>query len=346
MIMKITSFIILFFVIFVYRNKEKLSFTYFFIKNWSENIYFWSVCVLIYIESMVKYMCLKDCIGGKNYMNTDLVVMAAGMGSRFGGLKQAAPIGPNGEMIIDFSVYDAKKAGFNKAVFIIRKDIETDFRAACGKRIEKMIDVEYVFQEKDALPSGFVMPEGRSKPWGTGHAILCAAKAVKNPFLVINADDYYGQSVYKVMHDYLVSGAGMCMAGYKLGNTLSENGTVSRGICTIEDGYLVDINEKTDVSKDCGLALDTTVSMNMWGLDADIFPFIEEKFHKFLENHINEEKSEFFLPNVINERRREKNMKIKVIPTSEQWYGVTYKADTENVKKAILSLIKDGLYEK
>ena len=279
-------------------------------------------------------------------MNTDLVVMAAGMGSRFGGLKQAAPVGPNGEMILDFSVYDAKKAGFNKAVFIIRKDIEKEFREACGKRIEKLIDVEYVFQEKDALPKGFTMPQGRKKPWGTAHAVLCAAKAVKNPFLVINADDYYGQSVYKVMHDALEKGEGMCMAGYELGNTLSENGTVSRGICTVEDGYLVDISERTDITRDCGLPLDTLVSMNMWGLDADIFPFIENKFTDFLNNHINEEKSEFFLPSVINDRRKEMNMKVKVIPTSEQWHGVTYAEDTENVKKAILELINKGLYEK
>lgn len=279
-------------------------------------------------------------------MNTDLVVMAAGMGSRFGGLKQAAPVGPNGEMILDFSVYDAKKAGFNKAVFIIRKDIEKDFREACGKRIEKLIDVEYVFQEKDALPKGFTMPQGRKKPWGTAHAVLCAAKAVKNPFLVINADDYYGQSVYKVMHDALEKGEGMCMAGYELGNTLSENGTVSRGICTVEDGYLVDISERTDITRECGLPLDTLVSMNMWGLDADIFPFIENKFTDFLNNHINEEKSEFFLPSVINDRRKEMNMRVKVIPTSEQWHGVTYAEDTENVKKAILELINKGLYEK
>lgn len=279
-------------------------------------------------------------------MNTDLVVMAAGMGSRFGGLKQAAPVGPNGEMILDFSVYDAKKAGFNKTVFIIRKDIETDFREACGKRIEKLIDVEYVFREKDALPKGFTMLQGRKKPWGTAHAVLCAAKAVKNPFLVINADDNYGQSVYKVMHDALEKGEGMCMAGYELGNTLSENGTVSRGICTVEDGYLVDISERTDITRDCGLPLDTLVSMNMWGLDADIFPFIENKFTDFLNNHINEEKSEFFLPSVINDRRKEMNMKVKVIPTSEQWHGVTYAEDTENVKKAILELINKGLYEK
>ena len=278
-------------------------------------------------------------------MGAELVVMAAGMGSRFGGLKQAAPIGPNGEMIIDFSVYDAKKAGFDRAVIIIRKDIESDFRAACGKRIEKMIDVEYVFQEKSTLPKGFELPETRLKPWGTGHAVLCAKDAVKKPFIVINADDYYGQSVYKVMYDYLAENSGMCMAGYKLGNTLSENGTVSRGICTVEDGYLVDINEKTDVSKDSGLPLDTIVSMNMWGLDTDIFPFMENKFTEFLKKNINEPKTEFFLPSVINDRRKEKNMKVKVLPTSEQWYGVTYADDTEGVKKAIAGLIDKGLYK-
>ncbi len=278
-------------------------------------------------------------------MGAELVVMAAGMGSRFGGLKQAAPIGPNGEMIIDFSVYDAKKAGFDRAVIIIRKDIESDFRAACGKRIEKMIDVEYVFQEKNTLPKGFELPETRLKPWGTGHAVLCAKDAVKKPFIVINADDYYGQSVYKVMYDYLAENSGMCMAGYKLGNTLSENGTVSRGICTVEDGYLVDINEKTDVSKDSGLPLDTIVSMNMWGLDTDIFPFMENKFTEFLKKNINEPKTEFFLPSVINDRRKEQNMKVKVLPTSEQWYGVTYAGDTEGVKKAIASLIDKGLYK-
>lgn len=278
-------------------------------------------------------------------MGAELVVMAAGMGSRFGGLKQAAPIGPNGEMIIDFSVYDAKKAGFDRAVIIIRKDIESDFRAACGKRIEKMIDVEYVFQEKNTLPKGFELPETRLKPWGTGHAVLCAKNAVKKPFIVINADDYYGQSVYKVMYDYLAENSGMCMAGYKLGNTLSENGTVSRGICTVEDGYLVDINEKTDVSRDSGLPFDTIVSMNMWGLDTDIFPFMENKFTEFLKKNINEPKTEFFLPSVINDRRKEQNMKVKILPTSEQWYGVTYADDTEGVKKAIASLIDKGLYK-
>ena len=277
-------------------------------------------------------------------MSAELVVMAAGMGSRFGGLKQAAPIGPNGEMIIDFSVYDAKKAGFDKAIFIIRKDIEEDFRAACGKRIEKMIDVEYVFQEREYLPEGFSLPENRVKPWGTGHAILCAKDAIKKPFLVINADDYYGQSVYKAMYDAMQDKSSMYLAGYQLGNTLSENGTVSRGVCTVEDGYLVDIVEKTDVSKDSGIPLNTPVSMNMWGLDTDIFPYLEKEFVSFLKEHINEEKSEFLLPTIINKRMRDQNMKVKVIPTAEQWHGVTYAADTDAVRAAISKIIETGIY--
>lgn len=277
-------------------------------------------------------------------MSADIVIMAAGMGSRFGGLKQAAPVGPNGEMIIDYSVYDAKKAGFNKAIFIIRKDIEKDFREACGKRIEKTIDVEYVFQEKDSLPGGFTSPKERKKPWGTGHAVLCAAKAVKNNFIVINADDYYGQSVYKEMYDCITAENGMCMAGYKLGNTLSENGSVSRGICTVENGRLVDVVEHTNLTADSGFDADTIVSMNMWGLDAEIFPYIEKEFISFLKENINGEKTEFFLPYVIKKRMTDENMSVKVVPTSEQWYGVTYSEDMETVKNAINALVEKGLY--
>lgn len=277
-------------------------------------------------------------------MNAELVIMAAGMGSRFGGLKQAAPIGANGEMIIDYSVYDAKRAGFDKAVIIIRKDIEHDFREAAGRRIEKMIDTEYVFQEYSSLPEGFVCPEGRLKPWGTGHAVLTAKDAVKNPFLVINADDYYGQSVYEVMYKALTENDGMCMAGYKLGNTLSENGSVSRGICTVENGFLADVTEKTDITRDSGIPLDTVVSMNMWGLDTGFFPYLEEKFVKFLEENINEPKKEFFLPAVINERIKEKNMPVRVMVTDEKWYGVTYKEDAPSVHAALTALTDKGLY--
>jgi len=271
--------------------------------------------------------------------------MAAGMGSRFGGLKQAAGIGPNGEMIIDYSVYDAVKAGFGKAVFIIRKDIEEEFRAACGRRIEKMIDVEYVYQQLDAIPSGFSVPADRTKPWGTGHAVLCAKDAIKNPFMVINADDYYGQTVYQTMCDYLTNNKGMCMAGYKLANTLSENGTVSRGVCTVENGYLKDIVEVTDISKDSGYPDDTIVSMNMWGLDPEIFPFIEKEFELFLKDHSTELKSEFFLPSIVNKRMNELKMPVRVLETTEKWYGVTYREDAPAVKKAMAEKIASGLYE-
>lgn len=276
-------------------------------------------------------------------MSAELVIMAAGMGSRFGGLKQAAPVGPNGEMIIDYSVYDAAKAGFDRAVIIIRKDIEDDFRAACGKRLEKMIDTEYVYQEKYFLPSGYSLPEGRQKPWGTGHAVLCACEAVRKPFLVINADDYYGQSIYRDMYEYLDKNSSMCMAGYKLKNTLSENGTVSRGVCRVEDGYLAEITEMTDISKDSGIPDDTIVSMNMWGLDTDIFAYLEKQFRLFLNENLNEPKKEFFLPSVINSRMAEK--KVKVLPTSEQWYGVTYAEDAPSVRAAISDMIRKGLYE-
>lgn len=278
-------------------------------------------------------------------MKPELLIMAAGMGSRFGGLKQAAGVGPNGEMIIDYSVYDAVKAGFGKAVIIIRKEIENEFRSACGKRIEKLIDVEYVYQEKDALPSGFTVPADRTKPWGTGHAVLCAKDAIKNPFMVINADDYYGQSIYKTMCDYLKSGEGMCMAGYRLYNTLSENGTVARGICEVKDGYLADIVETTDISKDSGFSEDTIVSMNMWGLDTGIFPFLEKEFELFLKNNISDLKAEFFLPSVINKRITEENKQVRVIDTTEKWYGVTYREDAPAVQKAMAEKIAGGLYE-
>lgn len=268
-------------------------------------------------------------------MKTDLVIMAAGMGSRFGGLKQAASVGQNGEMIIDYSVAAAKKAGFDRAVIIIRKDIEEEFKKECGKRIEKIIETEYVFQEKDALPEGYTLNPAREKPWGTGHAILCARDAVKNPFLVINADDYYGIDIYKKMHDYLEKGKGMCMAGFKLGNTLSENGSVSRGICTVKDGWLVEVNEAEKLTRDSGYDLNTVVSMNMWGLDAGFFEYLEEKFRKFLDENINEPKKEFFLPSVVAERIAEKNLNVRVIETEEKWYGVTYQEDVPAVREAL-----------
>jgi len=268
-------------------------------------------------------------------METTLVVMAAGMGSRFGGLKQAAPVGPNGEMILDYSVADAKAAGFSKVVLIIRKDIEKDFKEAIGKRIEKIIDTEYVFQEISSLPEGFEAPGERTKPWGTGHAILCAKDAVKTPFAVINADDYYGKSVFKDIHDFLSNENKMCMAGYKLGNTLSKNGSVSRGICEIENGYLKSVTEMTDIAWDTDIPKDTVVSMNLWGLTPDIFEILQKDFEGFLKENINENKKEFFLPAVIDKEINDNHRQVKVLITDEQWYGITYREDVPEVKEAL-----------
>ena len=278
-------------------------------------------------------------------MNTELVIMAAGMGSRYGGLKQAAPLGPNGELIIDYSVYDAAEAGFDRAVIIIRHDIEHDFREACGKRIEKRIDTEYVFQEPDSHLFGYTTPSTREKPWGTGQVILCAGEKVKNPFLVINADDYYGKSVYKMMYDYLKDNSGMCMAGYRLGNTLSDNGEVTRGVCETENGYLTKVTECYNIAKDTDIPHDTVVSMNMWGLDTGIFDYLEKDFKEFLSENINEPKKEFCLPTIIDKRIREENKKVRVLETDEKWYGVTYLDDAPVVKQALKTLTDKGLYK-
>lgn len=277
-------------------------------------------------------------------MNTELLIMAAGMGSRFGGLKQIEPIGPNGEIIIDFSVHDAKKAGFNKAIFIIKKEIEKEFREVVGKRIEKMIDVDYAFQELDKLPEGYSVPADRTKPWGTAHAVLCARDIVKNPFAVINADDFYGQTSYQIIHDELVKNEGMCMVGYKLGNTITDNGTVSRGVCEVENGILKSVTEHTALDKNSGVPLDKIVSMNMWGLDPDIFPFMEKEFKLFLDEKINVPKSECFLPSVISKRIEEEGKQVKVLETMEKWYGVTYREDMPAVREAMIKFINEGMY--
>ena len=278
-------------------------------------------------------------------MNTELLIMAAGMGSRFGGLKQIEPIGPNGEIILDFSIYDAVEAGFNKAIFIIKKEIEKEFRQVVGKRIEKMIDVEYAFQELDKLPEGYEVPSDRVKPWGTAHAVLCARDVVKSPFAVINADDFYGKSSYKIIHDELIQSNGMCMVGYELGNTITENGTVSRGVCELENGYLKSVTEHTSLDKNSGIPLDSIVSMNMWGLDPDIFPFMENEFKLFLNEKINVPKSECYLPSVISKRIEIENMPVKVLKTAEKWYGVTYREDMDSVREAMTKFINEGLYK-
>ena len=276
---------------------------------------------------------------------TTLVVMAAGMGSRFGGLKQIEPIGPNGEVILDFLVYDAVKSGFDKVVFIIRRDIEEDFRAITSKRIEKMVEVEYVFQDMDNLPEGFSVPEGREKPWGTGHAIFCAEKAVTTPFAIVNADDYYGRKSFEIMHKNLAEREENCMVGFELGNTLTENGTVARGVCEVEGGFLKSITEHTSIDRNSGIPLDTTVSMNMWGLQPEVFDYIRKDFAEFLKNIQNPMKEEFYIPTVVDNMIKRDNKKVRVLPTDEKWYGVTYKEDKETVVKAMREKISQGCYE-
>ena len=279
-------------------------------------------------------------------MDTTLVVMAAGMGSRFGGLKQIEPMGKNGEIILDFSVFDAIKAGFNKTVFIIKKEIEHDFRIAAGKRIEKMTDVDYVFQEIDSnLPEGFVIPDGRTKPWGTGHAVLCAKDAVTTPFAVINADDYYGRNSFEIIHKGLENGESICMAGFRLGNTLTENGTVSRGVCEIENGLLKSVTEHTALDKNCGFPMDTVVSMNMWGFDTSIFDELQSRFIPFLNNLSNPQKEEFFLPFVVDDLIKNQGKKVGTLVSDEKWYGVTYKEDAPLVKAALTKLMEEGYYD-
>lgn len=278
-------------------------------------------------------------------MNTGLLIMAAGMGSRFGGLKQAAGVGPEGQMIIDYSVHDALAAGFDKIVMVIRRDIEKDFREACGKRIEKIADVRYVYQDMDNLPEGFSVPDDRAKPWGTGHAVLCARKELDVPFAVINADDFYGASVYKDVHDFLVAETDICMAGYKLGNTLSENGTVCRGVCSTENGYLKSVTETLDIPFNTDIPLDTTVSMNLWGLRPEHLDIFEEEFVKFLNEKISMPKSEFYIPLVIDNLINERNYKVKVLDTDEKWYGITYKEDLPLIQSAIRKMTDAGLYK-
>lgn len=278
-------------------------------------------------------------------MDTTLLVMAAGMGSRFGGLKQITPVGKNGASILDYSVYDAKKAGFSKVVFIIKKEIEKDFRETVGKRVENEIDVTYVFQELDKLPAGFNVPPGRKKPWGTGHAVLCAREAVKTPFAVINADDFYGQSSYALLHNHLTTQKEMCMIGFRLGNTLTENGTVSRGVCQIQDGYLQDVTEHTALDKNSGIPLDTIVSMNMWGFSPEIFGALEDGFQAFLQNLESLEKGEYFLPSVVDNMIKTKSEKVRVLSTEERWFGMTYKEDAGTVAQAIQLLEKRGYYD-
>ena len=289
--------------------------------------------------------------------HTTLVVMAAGMGSRFGGLKQLEPVGTNGEVLLDYSVYDAAKAGFNKVVFVIKKEIEKDFRELVGKRIEQKIDVDYAFQELDKLPACFTVPADRKKPWGTGHAILCCKDLVDQPFAAVNADDFYGPSAYQQINHYLAQQNGdYCMVGFRLKNTLTDNGTVSRGICKADsNGHLLDIQEITDIAADCAyldadknkvvLPADTIVSMNMWGFTPDLFGYLEEGFHAFLTEKIEQPKAEFFLPFQIDELIKDGRKQVKVLVAEDKWYGMTYREDKPVLKDAIAAMTEKGLYQ-
>lgn len=299
---------------------------------------------------------------------TSLVIMAAGIGSRFGGgIKQLEPVGPSGEIIMDYSIHDALEAGFNKIVFIIRKDIEQDFKEVIGKRIEKVAPVSYAYQDVNDLPKGFVKPEDRTKPWGTGQAILCAKEIIKEPFAVINADDYYGKEGFVKIHDYLVNHMDsealpydICMAGFVLGNTLSENGGVTRGICQVdESGILKEVIETYELRRSGTdaegrreggesvlIPLTQNVSMNMWGLSPEFLEELERGFPVFLQGiEKGDIKSEYLLPKIIDKLVQSNEAKVQVLETKDRWFGVTYKEDKESVAASIKALIIDGVYK-
>ncbi len=298
---------------------------------------------------------------------TTLIVMAAGMGSRYGGLKQIDPVGPNGEIILDFSVFDAVEAGFDKVIFVIKHEIEEDFKKITDGRYDGKIEVGYAFQDINDLPEGFTVPEGRVKPWGTGQAVLSCKGMIDGPFAVVNADDYYGRETFKLVHDELVREKSedgkysFCMVGFKVENTLTENGSVARGVCQTDNrGYLTDIVERTKIAingdkiqftEDDGASWTdipegTTVSMNCWGFSTQMMAELENRFASFLEKGIKENplKCEYFLPFVVDALLKENKAEVKVLETGEKWYGVTYKQDRELVVKALSRKIADGTY--
>ena len=294
-----------------------------------------------------------------------LVVMAAGMGSRYGGLKQIDPVGVKGEAILDYSIFDAHRAGFETVVIIIKKAIEKDFMETVGKRLEKApVEIRYAFQELDKLPAGYTVPEGRTKPWGTSHAVLCATEAIDGaPFAVINADDYYGASAYKVMYDYLSQNTdpyGYCMVGYELGKTVTDNGSVARGICETDDnGFLTVVTERTRIEKYSGgihftedgenwvdVPADTTVSMNMWGFMPSFLEEINARFSAYLDKALPENplKCEYFLPIPIAQLIQEKKATVKVLTSPDRWFGVTYAADKPVVVAELRKMTDEGKY--
>lgn len=301
-------------------------------------------------------------------IKTALVIMAAGIGSRFGGgIKQLVPVGPGGEIIMDYSIYDALEAGFDEVVFIIRHDLEEDFKEIIGRRIERILPVKYAFQELTDLPEGYKKPKGRTKPWGTGQAVLAAKDLVRYPFAVINADDYYGKEAFVRLHDYLISHADepaeqmqLCMAGFILKNTLSENGGVTRGVCEVdENGNLLKVAETYDIQwkdgvlcardehgKPAAVTKDQYVSMNMWGLYPDFFEELERGFREFLSAQTADDlKTEYLLPKIIDKLLLEKKVSVKVLETQDKWFGVTYKEDRQSVTDALCALVKQGVYE-
>lgn len=298
-------------------------------------------------------------------MKTTLVIMAAGLGSRYGGgIKQLESFGPNGEIIMDYSIHDAIEAGFDRVVFVIRKSLEEDFKEIIGNRIAKLLPVSYVFQEVDDVPAGFDL-NGRTKPWGTVQALLTCKNEVKEPFVVINADDYYGKDAFDRVHEFLVNGdlnaepMQACMAGFFLKNTMSDNGGVNRGVCKVDnDDYLLEVVETKELvkkesyavgnvaGKEVTVDLDSYVSMNFWGFMPNIFPVLEERWLEFLSNWDKEDlKSEYLLPTFVDQMLKEKRMTVKSLETHDSWFGVTYKEDKEVVVEAFRKLIEAGVYE-
>ena len=283
-----------------------------------------------------------------------LLVMAAGMGSRYGGLKQLDEVGPSGETIIDYSVFDAIKAGFSKVVFIIRKDFEDEFKTKISNKFSNDIQVEFVFQDIHQLPSGFCLPEDRIKPWGTGHAILCASNVIDGPFNAINADDYYGRESFKTIADYYNNGNdSFSMVAFQLEKTLSDFGSVTRGLCTVNNDKLINVAETENLVKsksgitsnsDLDLNGDEPVSMNMWGFTPAIFDYLNEMFELFLSKNIHDIKSEFLIPSVINDLINSDSEVVQVLYSKSSWFGVTYKQDKSYVVQQIKKLVDRGFY--
>lgn len=293
-------------------------------------------------------------------MKPTLLILAAGMGSRYGGIKQMDSFGPNGETIIDYSIYDAIRSGFGKVVFVIRQSFAEEFKNLFEPKLKGKIKTEYVLQEMDSFTEGFQIPAGREKPWGTAHAVLCAKEVIHEPFAVINADDFYGREAFDKAVIFLndqVSPEQYCILGYELSKTISENGSVSRGVCEVDfEGNLVNINERTKIFPENGkiyyidselkvpLPPDTVVSMNFWGFDSNVFDYIQKWFIRFLQDNYNNLKAEFFIPIIADQFLKEGKGNIKIIPVAAKWFGVTYKEDAPTVKEDISKLIDAGEY--